>query len=257
MLIRNEIYNIVSMFQPFDINRRKLRIGPEFDGGYILAEGLESQPVLSFGAGANIDFEIELADKQHKVVIFDHTVSDLPRAHANIQHIKKGLTGKNLTSAIMVDIEEAVDLAGFSGKDDLILKIDIEGSEFEALSCSPKTLRQFEQIAIELHWLWRLTETEFRESVATMMKLLLDDFVVFHAHGNNCGLLRILGGSMTDLGEMGGLPVLDVIELSLIRKDLIIARPNKTTYPTPLDYPNHPGRPDHMMCFFPFTPNSL
>lgn len=247
------VLTAVSMLAPSEIDLSKIRIGPACDGGYILADRFQRNPILSFGAGSDISFEIELADRGHEIFLFDHTVPVLPDSHHRVKHFLKGIAGSPTVDNLMVDLNGAIALAGLTNRNDLILKLDVEGCEFNALNAA-QSLQSFEQIAIEIHWLWQLPDEDFRRYYNIMMSNLLKDFTIFHVHGNNCASLRFVGGEMTDAGQMGGIPVLDVVELSLIRNDLVTRSENQTSYPTEFDFPNRPDRPDHILWFYPYNP---
>jgi hypothetical protein len=69
-------------------------------------------------------------------------------------------------------------------------------------------------------------------------------FNLCHVHANNCAPLRFVEG----------LPVVDVLELSYLRKDVAAVVPSRTVYPTPLDFANKAGTQDMLLWFYPFLP---
>jgi hypothetical protein len=127
---------------------------------------------------------------------------------------------------------------------DLLLQMDIEGSEYGALlASSDSVLEKFRIIVLEVHYLERLESARFlnMEFLPAMQKLSrLFDCV--HAHPNNCcGLL-----------DMAGCRVPRVMELTFYRRSL--NRPaaaadgaQTALYPVqiphPLDVVNLPGQP--------------
>jgi hypothetical protein len=125
------------------------------------------------------------------------------------------------------------------------LKLDVEGSEYETiLSADNETLCQFNQIAIELHWLHRLVDPDFCVQFSRALSKLNQNFTLFHVHANNCA----------PCGVVEGIEIADVLELSYVRTSLVERKDSKTAYPTELDFPNDPTRPDIPLPFFPFTP---
>src|SRR4051794_24408556 len=89
-----EIYEAVALLRPFDIDAPKARLGTYGDGGYIFADSLcPKQPVLSFGVSNNCDVEYELAERGHKVVMFDPSVDVVPKQHRNFTFYKIGIAG--------------------------------------------------------------------------------------------------------------------------------------------------------------------
>merc|ERR1719265_2169783 len=72
-----------------------------------------------------------------------------------------------------------------SERGDLLMEMDIEGSEWEIFS-DPSIvpyLKQFQQIIVEFH---AIGEESKIEQQLQAMHNLLQNFVVVHVHGNNC-----------------------------------------------------------------------
>ncbi|MCW5558403.1 MAG: FkbM family methyltransferase [Verrucomicrobiae bacterium] len=124
-------------------------------------------------------------------------------------------------------------LAGIpeQGPSDLFLKMDIEGSEYEALPEIVRNHHRFGCITGEFHSLDTRT-ADFNEALS----LLAGPFVLVHVHGNNCGPYD---------------PVHDFpasVELTWVHRSTLGAPPSpaRGPYPRPgLDRPNDPRRPDH------------
>ncbi len=254
------LFDALTLMQPYDINRRKVRWGSPADGGYVYAEGIrDPQPLLSLGVGWSCEIEYEFASRGHPVVMYDPTVDSAPRSHPNFTFHKIGLAGEDSADGGYLSLESVVALAGWQGRNDIILKMDVEGAELPALAnATQQTLLSFEQISFELHWLHRLIEPEFRGIYMKAMRNLTENFRIFHVHANNYSKLDVIGGTFAPEFnfKLGGFTVVDVVELTLIRSDLAEAYPSKTFYPTALDQPNHPPRPDHLLAFYPFLPTS-
>ena len=71
----NPVVDALLLLTPFDINRPKIRIGPNTDGGYIFVNDISShQTIISYGIGTEYRFEIEMAERGHDVYMFDHTI---------------------------------------------------------------------------------------------------------------------------------------------------------------------------------------
>ena len=74
------------------------------------------------------------------------------------------------------------------GRGQLLIKVDIEGMEWEALhnfSIGDSTLSQFSQILVELHNVGELLSETSMDLRCTMIEGLLEQFVVVHVHRNN------------------------------------------------------------------------
>jgi len=135
---------------------------------------------------------------------------------------------------------------GHVDRNDIILQCDIEGSEWDVFSeVEQKYLNCFSQICLELHWIedsilgrvtregGNLVSYQFDKITATLKKLS-QNFTAFHIHGNN----------FRNALEIDGVVVPSVIEVSMIRNDLVELSEGTTTYPTPLDAPNRQGARD-------------
>jgi hypothetical protein len=252
------LFEALSLLQPYDIDKRKVRWGTGNDGGHVFAQGIRpEQPLLSLGMGWNCDLELQFAEEGHPVAMFDPTIEAHPHTHPSFTFHKFGVAGADSTDGQYRSFESVMALSGFGSRNDLILTMDVEGYEFEALANTPEQIiRQFEQIVIEIHWLAQLSDPNFRAVYMPAMKLLSENFTIFHVHANNCAPLRIIGGVKTVFEPIGGFVVADVLKLSLIRSDLAVASESHTFYPTSLDRPNHSLSPDHMLAFYPFVPAS-
>jgi Methyltransferase FkbM domain len=61
--------------------------------------------------------------------------------------------------------------ASHLANDNIFLKMDIEGAEYEVIpSMTRDTLAHFDQIALELHWLTRLNEDELYHRLMSMFE---------------------------------------------------------------------------------------
>jgi hypothetical protein len=252
------LFEALSLLKPWDIDKRKVRWGSGADGGYIFAEGISNtQPVLSLGIGWNCDLDFEFAERGHPVAMYDPTIESTPRDHENFLFSRQGVAGTDSADGVYLSLESMLRKQGWWGRNDVILKMDVEGAELDALvTTSQNTMMHFEQIVMELHWLTHLTNVAFRKKYIAALSTLIENFTIFHVHANNCASVQIVGGAiLEDFEPIGGLPVVDVIELSLIRTDRIKRSESATFYPTPLDYPNHALRTDHILCFYPFLPS--
>jgi hypothetical protein len=98
----------LSLLTPFDIDRAKLRIGPQQDGGYVLIPELfNAQPVLSYGIADDYRFEIEMASRGHAVYMFDHTIAGIeePDPRLRLIWIKQGVAGRTDKEQLIDTIE--------------------------------------------------------------------------------------------------------------------------------------------------------
>lgn len=246
----NPVLEALSLLTPYDIDIPKRRIGPNGDGGYVLADRLSpSQTVMSYGIGTEYRFDEAMAEAGHTVYMFDHTIAPPVLTRPNMVWFEEGVAGTSEPARKLHSLQDQIDRLGVEG-DRLILKMDVEGAEFDAIGMMPdRTLCRFEQILVEVHYLAYLENEALRAGIVAMLRKLNRFFTLFHVHANNCD------GS-NGLSIVQGVPVSNLLELSYIRTSAVTRTASTTLYPTPLDYPNlHPR--DKLLWFFPFLPTTL
>lgn len=247
----NQVVDALSLLTPFDIDKPKIRIGPKTDGGYVLADCLSpGQTVLSYGIGTEYQFDIEMAHRGHHVYMFDHTIEPPPIKNANIHFFQEGIGNRTDVAKALYGLADHLRLHHIAG-DGLILKMDVEGAEFDAFEAADEaTLARFEQIVMEVHGLDCLDDSAFRSRFCKLFRKLNQAFTLFHVHANNWD-------GQNRLAIVSGVPVSPLLELSYVRSARVNRRPSATLYPTPLDYPNVPQHKDKPLWFYPFLPTSL
>jgi len=207
-----------------------MRTGSHNDGGYLSVNDFSENDVLvSLGIGDNLDFEKELSCYVGKILAFDHTVDLLNTEIDNFVFFKVGVKAKSTIGfTTLTNIFEENSLSG-----DLILKIDIEGWEWEVLeSLSSLELGRFKQIIGEFHGFHEIRNYELIERV---LYKLTENFVVTNSHANNWGAYQII--------QKVAVP--DVIEISWLRKDRCKLIPTNTSSGIQnLNSPNNPSSLD-------------
>jgi hypothetical protein len=246
----NPIIEALSLLTPFDIDRPKIRIGPNTDGGYILVDRISpAQTIISYGIGTEYRFEIEMAERGHDVYMFDHTIEAIQAENKKLHFFREGVAGCTDISQNLFSIKDHLQRHQIWGYR-LILKMDVDGAEFDALEAVPDdTLDRFEQIVLEVHWLNNLDDLAYRDRFRKIFRRLNSAFTLFHVHANNWD-------GPNGLAIVSGVPVSTMLELSYVRSACVHRRPSQTLYPTALDYPNVQGK-DKLLWFYPFLPTLL
>jgi hypothetical protein len=192
-----------------------MRIGDSFDGGYVLFNRIrENSNCISVGVGTNISFDVELSNFVNEVHLYDHTVPGLPQfAPHNVKYFKQGLGVESIGQ--FLNLQDCVDK--WTPDSNIILKMDIEGAEWEILSAlDSETLLRFDQIAIEFHDFFKIRELEhFRRIVEVLSKLNKSHSVV-NLHANNWGKYEIVSN----------VPFADVLEVTYVSKLIIPPTPS-------------------------------
>ena len=190
-------------------NVKLVRIGSSHDGGYVLANLFSGQQiVISLGIGNNSDFEMAISRYVSKVFCFDGSIKNLPQENWRLEFERK-YVNKEVTksSTSLTNILQGIRV------NHLILKIDIEGAEWEVLESTLQSdLVRFDQIVGEFHGFTtnKSGQVGLNRKVQILEKLL-ENFEIINVHPNNWGSYRIIKGT----------PVPDVIELTFINKNLL------------------------------------
>lgn len=238
---KKQIIEIYELLRPQSFNGlRKIRVGNrEADGGYVMADDFEKiTAVLSLGIGAEVSWDIEIADRGIEVFQFDHTV-DAPNEVAGNPRLhfhKMGIAGKTDPTARMKSLPDVLseELSEHTG--DLILKIDIDGYEWEVFTDMPnEVLQRFRQICIEIHNpLARPGQRGRRLRNLAVLRKLSRYFRPVHLHANNAGPVR----------SICGLELPKLLEICYLRDDGQDFTDSKEILPGEFDVPNVPGTPE-------------
>jgi hypothetical protein len=249
-LSMNPVVEALALLTPYEIDIQKRRFGPPHDGGYVFADNISpSQAVVSYGISTEYTFDRRMAEAGHKVYMFDHTIEGIVNPHENMMWFCEGVAGRSDPAAKLYSIEDHLERHQIQGSR-LILKMDVEGAELDAVPMTrPEVLCRFEQIAIEVHGLNALDNPAYRDRIVAMLRTLNRHFTLFHVHGNNFD-------GPNSLSVVSGMPVVSLMELSYIKTSIAARSPNRTLYPTALDFPNVRQK-DKLLWFYPFLPTPV
>ena len=91
-ITQKDILDFIGLARPMAMEKTsKIRVGNEYDGGYVLpAIALSCDAVLSIGVGPDVSFDMVLAMQGARIAQFDHTVEGPPTTHDNFSFHKKG-----------------------------------------------------------------------------------------------------------------------------------------------------------------------
>lgn len=223
------ILSLIKELNPVDTGVELIRIGPSGDGGYLLPNDLSGiQACFSPGVHTQIAFDIDIARRGVRVHLADAAVPAPQDMTTNMTFIPKYVGAVNDQTTITMD--DWVQQAGEVGSYDLMLQMDIEGSEYEVLmSTSEALLKRFRIIAMEFHMLDQLWNPGFLSLVKPIFHKLLASHYCVHIHPNNfCGVF-----------VRGGIEIPTVMEFTFHRKDRLRETVKPITrLPHPLDVDN-------------------
>lgn len=262
--------------------RGKVRIGKNFDGGYVVYGPLlaKTDLLISYGVGFDTLFE-EHFNKitGRKVFMFDPNMfpHGIFRWKFFFHHFKRCRFKRSwlyfrftrywkkkfasLAEKHIFFINEGVfrtktgnydtfenHLKQFAAADDrVLLKIDIEGGEyplFEEYSFY-QSLASVNQLVIEFHNLQVKLET-----IRMIVEKLRASFILIHLHGNNHSPTFSLD---TITGHAGIVEIPDVVEMTFVKRSLVADEDlcaGTELFPVPgLDFPNNPRKEDYKLDF--------
>ena len=237
----NAILSLLLHISPKDCKHlKKIRVGSASDGGYVIPNDLEGiQGLISIGVGPDVSFDFALAERGIPSYQYDHTVDENPSKHELFHFHKLGWADHS--SGEFVDLQTMIESNGLDEHDDLFLKFDVEGAEWDGLSTvSLETLSKFRHITCELHGLTQLSHHEKFTTVKNTLEKLTFNHTCVHIHANNYGGIALVHG----------IPMPDVVEVSFLRNDRDIFAQFHGTIPSPLDAPNNAAMPDIILRAF-------
>lgn len=248
------LYSYRAMLDQFKIYHydiwKKIRLGNNYDGGYVIPD-LPYSKLYSFGISNNMTFDTNFVEKYKNstAYLFDPTINNLPSSYdydpSKIYFSKIGLSSLNTETEIngmMCNVKTLNDIVLNETENTMLLKIDIEGDEFDSLlNATDETLNKFMCIVAEFHWL----RDEDKKHKIECFRKLNNLFYIIHVHANN-------HSPITVKEDFYHLP--DVMEITFIRKDLIDGEVvlSKDKFPTKLDFPNHGMLSEIPLTFYPY-----
>jgi hypothetical protein len=216
--------------RPTSTNHELIRIGGEADGGYLVPDDLEGIEVcFSPGVSSIADFECDLAGRGISSFLADYSVDGPPLSNS-LFHFEKKFLG--ITEDSKYTRLDSWVIRNAPHQRDLILQMDIEGSEYPVIiDASPDTLRKFRILVIEFHRMESLYDQCGFELIDLTFRKLLKDFSIVHAHPNNFAQPIAIGPYV----------IPPFMEFTFLRNDRISSRRPAMAFPHPLDRTNVPG----------------
>ena len=267
----SEINKKYSFLKPLK-NLNLVRLGRNHDGGYVVDNSIvkKCNTLITFGLGPDWSFELDFIkmNKEVKIYMYDYSVTSSPYIKEIIKYIRRFLTFRSTIKSvsdrfkylkdyldffkiknvsffkekIAFPIKEKIDtdidkvFSRIPHNEKVVLKSDIEGSEYEVIDQIVSYSDRIEMLIFEFHWLDK-NEEIFLESV----KKLQNHFDIIHIHGNN---------HFDKLPT--GLPV--IIEMTLLNKKHNMNKDKEYVLSFPikgLDYSNNPFKEDLSFSFSP------
>lgn len=233
---RDRILNLAPYLVPRKaVGHSKIRVGSLHDGGYVcLDDFAEVTSAFSFGIGQNDDWDLEIANRNIQVYQFDHTIHSPPHSHVNCYFEQKRIVPHALASEASESISSLLDKYA-DPSCSTILKIDIEHDEWDVfMSASEADLNRFSQIMCEFHGFSEIDDAVWYNRSLAVVEKLHRLFDVIHIHPNNYSRWITIGN----------IPFPELVEVTYANRSRYAFEATDESFPTPLDSPNEPNRPE-------------
>jgi hypothetical protein len=182
------------------------------DGSYILPTDIVNKEsfLVSGGLGDNNNFEIQLARSGVKGFQIDNSITKPPKNHKNLNFVSKTLGA--LDDKASISLKTLINSVSMNKA--VIVKLDIEGGEIEALRSLPKNvLQKITCLSMELHSISSLHDNN--KILEMLNRLNSSGFRSIYLQANN--------GCLTY--TMSGYLIPDNMEVTFVKK-------NRVTKPT-------------------------
>jgi hypothetical protein len=222
------VRDLIARLRPVHCGKDLIRIGGDADGGYLLPNDLDGvKYCFSPGVGTTVDFDSHLASLNIRSFLADHSVDSPPIARPEFTFDKKLLGATDTETSITLKTWRDKYLA--ADVHDLLLEMDIEGSEYEVILSTPSaTLADFRIMVIEFHFLEKMFDTFAYAVFRTCFEKILRDFHVVHIHPNNCcGRVK-----------RRGIEVPRIMEFTFYNKNRVAETKYRNDFPHVLDRDN-------------------
>lgn len=187
----NRVNTLISYLAPHKCSSPLKRVGGTLDGSYVILDNLINSKtyLISGGIEKNNKFEISLANKGVLGVQIDNSINKPPKEHKNLNFIYATL-GKNDG---LGEVSLRTLIRNSPNNKKLIVKMDIEGGEIDAIEGTPiNLLKKIDCLVLELHNLSAIMEnTKLLQILAKLHKSGLRSVFI---QPNNACLVYTLGG---------------------------------------------------------------
>jgi len=221
---REQVLKSLNNLLPYETEYKLIRLGEDGDGGYLIPDDLSGiEYCYSCGVGHVTQFEKQLYEKYSiKSKMIDP--NELPNEifpHESVYY-KKFLDFTESGQSMHIN-----DFIQNDSKEDAILKLDIEGDEYQNLiSLENNKFEKIRILIIEFHNLRDLRSKFFMKIFNKIFQKLNKYFVVCHLHPNNTSGIKYVRN----------IPIPDMVEVTLINKKRLNSFSKKyAQIPNPLD----------------------
>lgn len=227
-----------------------IRIGSENDGGYVVVDDIckSSDVLMGYGVGYNISFEEGFSMRYGKpsygfdcgkigVVSTTKLFKLIPQCIGTDVFLDIPSSSSGNISTFSKQIQDL----GLRSKN-ILIKMDIEGAEYEVFDDILKHKNHITSVVIEVHF----GSMDQTLKVLNLITELNKDFVLVHLHANNNSIECFSTSNTKGL-------VPKVLELTYVNKSLVsrYELSENQSHPTELDFPNSDRIADYEFTILP------
>jgi hypothetical protein len=232
---------LYDLLQPVSLSNCRLeRFGEAHDGGYLMCANLLTAVESGYSYGISgydkwgCDISTARGVPVHQYDCFNPAEPSCPGGKTIFHAECVGAAAATIEGRSFDTIENQFKKNG-DGARRVVLKIDVEGAEWDSLLTTPdEVLQRIDQMAVEFHW--ELDDAQWikQERYARLVRRLRQFFEVAHLHFNNASCLE-------DLDPFPSW----AYEVLFVSKRLAVVEPSsRADRPHPLDAPNNPSFED-------------
>lgn len=226
----SDVRNFLSSLIPYETDKTLIRIGGTGDGGYLIPDDLDGiDYCFSPGVDRTSKFENDLAARGIRSFLADYSVDGPAIESEMFSFEKKYLGAVNNDMFMTLQHWVGTSLPDYTG--DLLLQMDIEGSEYDVIQATPPDVfKKFRIIIVEFHDLHNAFNQYSLRFLQVCLEKLMNDFEIVHIHPNN--------GAISGPLKRNDIEIPRLVEMTFLRKDRVRWKRKFTKFPHPLDTPN-------------------
>lgn len=234
---KSRVSDLIRDLHPVRPKTGLIRLGPSRDGGYLVPDDLEGiDACFSPGVAETSGFEADCADRGMDVFLADQAVDGPELSHENFHFTRRNVGC--FSGDGMISMAEWLLNAGVKEFGDLILQMDIEGSEYESIISMPKgIISKFRIVVVEFHDLCMLWSKPFFSIASRAFRKILDTHRCVHIHPNNVG-----HADSGNVVRVGSIDIPNVMEFTFLHKDRVDAVEEEISFPHHRDRDNVDGK---------------
>ena len=220
---------LIEMLRVYDVHSPKIRLGNNFDGGYVINQLAIDYGDILVSLGSNREYSFEEDWIRYKpnslIEIYDGTCAcsnHFCGKYPQVTYIQKNIGVTEGTEHLSNILKN---------KSNVVLKVDIESAEY--VSFDNVDLSNVVCLTLEIH---NVNNKQNQQKLNRLFSNEFSTLTLFHLHANNWG----------DVFNLENYQIPTVIELSFINNKIIKEhRLDLGVFPIDgIDFPNHTGRPD-------------